>query len=238
MLEAQSVASGWKPVLEEFFRSEKGRSLRAFLEGRKAQGAVIFPPTPFRALELTDLSDAKVVIMGQDPYHEKGQAQGLAFSVAPGCRIPPSLRNIFKELGREFGMSAPDSGDLSSWAAQGVLLINAVFTVEEGKAGGHAGKGWEVLTDEIIRRLARDASPKAFLLWGAYAQKKEALIRGEASGRHLVLSCNHPSPLSASRPPVPFVGCGHFARANEWLAEQGLEPVDWTSVSGADLRLL
>lgn len=227
-----AVQAGWRPALQEFFESPEGQRLEAFLRIRQEAGAVIFPPTPFRALELTAPDRVSVVIVGQDPYHEQGQAQGLAFSVAPGCKIPPSLRNIFKELSREYGMNPPRSGDLTSWAKQGVLLINTVLTVEEGKAGSHARKGWEILTDSLILRLAEDPAPKAFLLWGGHAQKKEPLINGAGRG-HLILSCNHPSPLSALRPPQPFIGCGHFKMANDWLVSKGIVPVDWASVSQA-----
>ena len=225
-----AVQAGWLPALQEFFASARGQKLEAFLRLRREAGAVIFPLTPFRALELTPPECVSVVIVGQDPYHEQGQAQGLAFSVAPDCKIPPSLRNIFKELNREYGTPLPRSGDLTSWAKQGVLLINAVLTVEEGKAGSHAKKGWEVLTDSLIRKLAEDPVPKVFLLWGGHAQKKGALITATGRG-HLILSCNHPSPLSALRPPAPFIGCGHFKKANDWLVAKGIAPVDWTSVS-------
>lgn len=226
----EAVQARWRPILEEFFETEKGMRLERFLCERRSQGAVIFPPTPFRALELTPFDKVKVVIMGQDPYHERGQAQGLSFSVPLGCKIPPSLRNIFKELEREFGMQPPLSGDLTSWAMQGVLLINAVLTVEEGRAGAHARKGWESLTDRLIQELAQDSTPKVFMLWGGYAQKKASLITCAKQG-HLILTCNHPSPLSAMRPPVPFIGCNHFSKANEWLMSKGRAPIEWTIVS-------
>ncbi|MDL2058683.1 uracil-DNA glycosylase [Mesosutterella sp. AGMB02718] len=223
-------ANGWEPLLKNFFLSEPGLRLERFLKERSEQGAVIYPPTPFRAFELTPRDAVKVVIMGQDPYHERGQAQGLAFSVSAKCPVPPSLKNIFKELRREYSDQCPVSGDLSFWALQGVFLQNAVLTVEEGRAGSHAGRGWEILTDQVIDALARDSAPKVFLLWGAAAQKKEKLI--VASGHdHLILKCNHPSPLSANRPPVPFIGCGHFRKANEWLTRHGRLPVNWVDAS-------
>ncbi len=217
---------GWQPVLSEFFASETGRSLQTYLKERKNAGAVIFPPDPFRALRLTAPDKVRCVILGQDPYHEKGQAQGLAFSVDESVKVPRSLRNIFNELESEFGAKAPESGDLSDWAKQGVLLLNTVFTVEEGKAASHAGRGWEELSDRIIRKIAEGSRPAAFLLWGGHAQKKRDLIE-KASAAHLVLCCNHPSPLSARRPPVPFLGCGHFARVNAWLRERGEAEIQW-----------
>lgn len=226
LLPERCADNGWEPVLKKFFLSEAGENLERFLQARSRQGAVIYPPTPFRAFELTPRDDVKVVIMGQDPYHEKGQAQGLAFSVSSECPVPPSLKNIFKELRREYAGQCPASGDLSFWSSQGVFLQNAVLTVEEGRAGSHAGRGWEILTDQVIDELARDGAPKVFMLWGGAAQKKEKLIL--SAGRdHLILKCNHPSPLSANRPPVPFIGCGHFCKANEWLVRHGRQPVNW-----------
>lgn len=186
----------------------------------------MYPPRPFRALELTPLSDVRVVILGQDPYHGIGQAHGLAFSVNDGVKPPPSLRNIFKELRRDLGAPPPMSGSLEPWARQGVLLLNTVLTVEEGAPASHAKRGWEELTDSLISTVARDAAPKVFLLWGAQAQAKRGLI--EAAGAHLVLTANHPSPLSAARGPAPFMGCGHFSAANAWLRQRGLSAIDWS----------
>ena len=214
------IAPGWAPVVEAFFESEIGRRLGAFIEGRLAAGAVIYPPHPLRALELTALADVRMVILGQDPYHGPGQAEGLAFSVAPGVAPPPSLRNIFRELGQP----GRRDGSLSSWASQGVLLLNTCLTVEQGLPGSHAREGWEVLTDAITLAVAEYASPCVYLLWGAPAQTKAALIEATAArhGREtLVLKANHPSPLSARRPPLPFIGCGHFAMAEAWLAQRG-----------------
>lgn len=166
-----------------------------------------------------------VVILGQDPYHGPGQAEGLSFSVPAGIKVPPSLRNIKKELQRDLGVSVTQQGSLLSWAHQGVLLLNAILTVRGGEAASHRSLGWETLTDSIIRAVSETAPHAVFMLWGNFAQGKRALIEEE---KHLVLCANHPSPLSALRPPVPFIGCGHFGAANTWLAEHGLRPVDWT----------
>ena len=211
------VAPGWRPTTEAFFESPTGRKLLDFLQGRLAEGAVIFPPQPLRALELTPPKEVRVVILGQDPYHGRGQAEGLAFSVAPGVALPPSLRNIFKELQRDLGTPPPafpvPGGSLVKWATHGVLLLNTCLTVEESLPASHAGKGWEVLTDTLIRQVSDGDHPVVFMLWGAHAQSKRALIDVK---RHKVLVANHPSPLSALRPPLPFIGCGHFSQAREW----------------------
>jgi uracil-DNA glycosylase len=166
----------------------------------------------------------RVVILGQDPYHGRGQAEGLAFSVAPGVALPPSLRNIFKELQRDLGTPAPawpqPGGSLVKWAQNGVLLLNTTLTVEEGQPASHAGQGWEVLTDAVIRHVAQGPRPVVFMLWGSHAQGKRAVIPPDRG--HLVLCANHPSPLSALRPPVPFIGCGHFGQARAFRrAHQG-----------------
>ena len=211
------VAEGWQPTVDAFFQSAPGQSLQAFLQQRLEAGAVVFPPQPLRALQLTPPEAVRVVILGQDPYHGRGQAEGLAFSVAPGVPWPPSLRNIFKELQRDLGTPFPENpvpgGSLVKWAQKGVLLLNTCLTVEEGQPASHAGKGWEALTDAVIRRVSLDAQPAVFMLWGAHAQSKRPLIDAQ---RHLVLCANHPSPLSALRPPVPFIGCGHFSQARDW----------------------
>ena len=211
------VAPGWQTLVEGFFASPNGIQLLAFLRQRLAAGAVIFPPQPLRALALTAPESVRVVILGQDPYHGRGQAEGLAFSVAPGVALPPSLRNIFKELQRDLGEPMPPfpspGGSLVRWARQGVLLLNTCLTVEEGQPASHAGKGWEVLTDAIIRQVSDHSEHVVFMLWGSHAQSKHKLI--DAS-RHLILCANHPSPLSALRPPAPFIGCGHFSQARAW----------------------
>jgi uracil-DNA glycosylase len=168
------------------------------------------------------------VILGQDPYHGPGQAEGLAFSVPAGVKPPPSLRNIFVELQRDLGLAVPASGHLGGWARQGVLLLNTSFTVEDGNPGSHARRGWEALSDAIVSAVAADPGNKVFMLWGAHAQAKSGLIEAAGGGRHLVLQSNHPSPLSASRPPLPFLGCGHFGAANRYLQARGLPPIDWT----------
>ncbi|MDF1486682.1 uracil-DNA glycosylase [Ramlibacter sp. H39-3-26] len=214
-----SVAPGWQPLAEDFFTSAEGIRLLDFLHDRLQAGAVIFPPQPLRALELTPPDKVRVVILGQDPYHGRGQAEGLAFSVAPGVPLPPSLRNIFQELQRDLGTPPPafpsPGGSLVKWARNGVLLLNTCLTVEDGRPASHAGKGWEVLTDAVIRHVSQGERPVVFMLWGAHAQGKRALIDGR---RHLVLVANHPSPLSALRPPIPFIGCGHFGQARTWRA--------------------
>lgn len=221
-----ALAPGWEPLVRAFAASAAGAALRARLQARVRAGAAIYPPRPLRALELMARAAVRVVILGQDPYHGPGQAHGLAFSVPEGVRPPPSLRNILLELQRDCGCPAPRSGDLSRWARQGVLLLNAVLTVEQGRAASHANCGWEAFTDALIDALAQDALPKAFLLWGAQAQAKQARI--DAAGRrHLVLSANHPSPLSARRAPVPFLGCRHFTQANAFLRAHGRPEVNW-----------
>ena len=211
------VAAGWQGVVDDFFASPAGQNLLAFLTRRLADGAVIFPPQPLRALELTPPENVRVVILGQDPYHGRGQAEGLAFSVAPGVRIPPSLRNIFKEIQRDIGLPPPPfpvpGGSLVGWAENGVLLLNTCLTVEEGQPASHAAKGWEVLTDAVIRHVAQNSRRTVFMLWGAHAQSKAARID---AGRHTVLTANHPSPLSALRPPLPFIGSGHFSKLLDW----------------------
>ncbi len=217
------VAADWKPVVDAFLDSPAGRALGEFIRARLEAGATVFPPQPFRALELTPMSSVRAVVLGQDPYHGLGQAEGLAFSVAPGVKLPPSLRNIFKELG-----ARPADGSLAGWARRGVLLLNTSLTVEEGQPASHAKKGWELLTDALIARVAATASPCVYFLWGAHAQAKAGLIEAEARGHGreaLVIQTNHPSPLSATRGPVPFIGSGQFVQAREWLAARGITGV-------------
>lgn len=220
------LAAGWRPVVDAFLQGPQGRELAAFIEGRLAAGAVIYPPRPLRALELTPLAGVHAVILGQDPYHGPGQAEGLAFSVPDGVRPPPSLRNIYRELCGE--AAPPTGGSLLPWARQGVLLLNTVLTVEDGQPGSHARRGWEALTDALLAEVASRCSPCVYLLWGAHAQAKARLI-GDTAAAHgrdaLVLQANHPSPLSARRPPVPFLGCGHFRTARGWLAARGVPDV-------------
>ncbi|NQW80599.1 MAG: uracil-DNA glycosylase [Polaromonas sp.] len=229
------IDSSWAPVVDGFLASSTGQKLAQFVAQRLADGAVIYPSHPLRALALTPLPAVKVVILGQDPYHGPNQAHGLAFSVRHGNRIPPSLRNIFKEIDRDAAQvgvasasqpvpSGLRSGSLEAWAQQGVLLLNTCMTVEDGAPGSHAKQGWEALTDALIQAVAAAADPVVFMLWGAHAQAKREQIKGE----HLVLTANHPSPLSANRPPQPFLGCGHFVAANAWLQARGYKVIEWS----------
>ena len=213
----------WLDALATEFEQDYMKQLRAFLLERSGAGAVIYPPGKqiFNALDSTPLSQVKVVILGQDPYHGPGQAHGLCFSVQPGVPAPPSLVNVFKEIQADLGLPVPGHGHLQAWAERGVLLLNAVLTVERGKAGAHQGKGWERFTDAVVRAVHERRDNVAFLLWGSQAQKKGA---GIDQGRHLVLKAPHPSPLSAHR---GFLGCRHFSKANQWLESRGVEPVDW-----------
>ena len=231
-----AVHASWQPLVSAFWRSQTGQKLTAFLDERIRHGARIFPPQPLRALERTPLNKVRVVLLGQDPYHGQGQAEGLSFSVPQHMSPPPSLRNIFKELQADTGLQPPMSGSLMPWAERGVLLLNTCLTVEEGLPASHAKQGWEELTDAIIRAVAQQAQPVVFLLWGAHAQTKAGLIdkaeenaekTGLATKKHLVLKANHPSPLSAARPPVPFLGCGHFGQVNRWLKAAKQNPIDW-----------
>lgn len=222
------LGEDWLPCVREFLDSQTGQALSTQLQEALARQKTIYPPEPFRALALTPLHQVRVVILGQDPYHGPGQAEGLAFSVAHGMRLPPSLRNIFKELERSLGVAIPVQGSLRRWAEQGVLLLNTCLTVEAGLPASHAGWGWEALTDALVVALARNDQPLVFMLWGAHAQTKRRLIEAvDGAGRHEVLQANHPSPLSALRPPSPFSGCDHFAKANAFLRKSGLEPIKW-----------
>lgn len=220
---ALQKAAEWQAVLAGEFTQQYMLQLKAFLQQRKAQHTVIYPHSTnwFHALEATPLSQVKVVILGQDPYHQPGQAHGLCFSVKPGVAIPPSLLNIYKELKNDLGISPPQHGYLESWAKQGVLLLNAVLTVEHGKANAHQGKGWEQFTDKIVSLVNQQLDNVVFMLWGSYAQKKGAAIDTQ---RHLVLKAPHPSPLSAHR---GFLGCGHFSQANQYLSAHGKSAIDW-----------
>jgi uracil-DNA glycosylase len=221
----------WKARVGSVFEQPQMVALADFLRAEKRAGKVIYPPGPqiFAALDSTPFDAVKVVILGQDPYHGPGQAHGLCFSVRPGVPTPPSLDNIFKEIQRDLGIARPDHGCLLPWAQQGVLLLNAVLTVERGLAGSHAGKGWEGFTDACIDALNRERENLVFLLWGSYAQAKGKLIDRQ---RHLVLKAPHPSPLSAHR---GFIGCAHFSRANEYLRDRGHRSVDWRLPAAVDL---
>lgn len=230
------IPEEWKGDFAAFFKEPQGRGLLDFLHVRLEAGAVVYPPDPYRVFRLTRPSQVSVVVLGQDPYHGPGQAMGIAFSVPAGLKKrPPSLKNIFKEIDREGLGAMPADGDLSAWVRQGVLLMNATLTVEDGKPQSHAGRGWENLTDRLIARVLADGHPVVFMLWGAAAQKKKDFIEANAQAPVLILTSNHPSPLSALRPPVPFIGCGHFQTANEWLREHGRRPVRW---GHEDFRLL
>lgn len=216
------LPAGWR-VLEPETRTESFRSLQRFLQ-EDARRHTIYPPAAevFRALELTPLRDVRVLLLGQDPYHGPGQAEGLCFSVRRGVRLPASLRNIFRELEADVGVPPPQHGSLVRWAQQGVLLLNAVLTVRAGAPASHQGRGWEVFTDAVIRRVAAKRSPVVFALWGAHAQRKAPLID---TARHAIVAAAHPSPLSARR---GFLGTRPFSRINAALLEAGREPIDWS----------
>lgn len=221
--DALAAGTGWAERLQSEFQQDYMVRLGDFLAAEEQAGKSLLPPRPlcFNALNATPFDRVGVVILGQDPYHGPDQAHGLCFSVRPGVKVPPSLRNIFKELKAELGLEPPDHGCLQPWATQGVLLLNSVLTVEEGHAGAHQGKGWERFTDRIVGALNEERQDLVFMLWGNYAQKKGQFIDRR---RHLVLESAHPSPLSASR---GFFGNGHFAMANEWLAARGRLEIDW-----------
>lgn len=214
----------WLPHLRDEFETERMRTLRDFLVEQKKRGQKIYPRSEewFGALNTTPFDDVKVVILGQDPYHGPGQAHGLCFSVRPGVPFPPSLDNIFKELHADLGIARPTHGCLTRWAEQGVLLLNSVLTVEDGRAASHQGKGWEQFTDRIIQALNEKKNGLVFVLWGAYAQKKGAFID---RGRHLVLESPHPSPLSAHR---GFFGTKPFSKINAYLRSRGVREIDWS----------
>ncbi|MHC9086345.1 uracil-DNA glycosylase [Luteimonas sp. RIT-PG2_3] len=221
----------WKQHIGDWLQRDDMQALSAFLRQRKQAGARIYPPGPqiFAAFDATPFDDVKVVILGQDPYHGPGQAHGLCFSVQPDVPVPPSLDNMFKEIQRDLGLPRPDHGWLMPWARQGVLLLNAVLTVEEGRAGAHQGKGWEGFTDHVVDVLNREREGLVFLLWGSYAQAKGKVIDAQ---RHRVLRTTHPSPLSAYR---GFLGSGHFSSTNAWLTRSGQTPIDWSLPPRASL---
>lgn len=220
-LDMVNIQNSWDEVLSDEFKSEYYLKLREFLK-KEYFSRTIYPPMNdiFNALKLTPYEKVKVVILGQDPYHEKGQAEGLCFSVPKGVKTPPSLVNIFKEIKDDLNIDNL-SPELSCWAKQGVLLLNTSLTVREGQANSHSGKGWEILTDAIIKKLNDRKQPIVFLLWGANARSKAAFITNK---NHLVLSAAHPSPLSAYN---GFFGCKHFSKTNEFLIKNGIEPIDW-----------
>lgn len=228
---AQQIAflqldQSWRDVIGGEFDQPYMHALQEFLLQEKNSGRDVYPKDAdiFNALNTTPFEKVDVVIIGQDPYHGQDQAHGLAFSVRAGLALPPSLVNIYKEIESEFGVKMPRRGDLTGWAEQGVLLLNATLTVQAAHAGSHQGRGWEPFTDSIIRALNERDRNIVFMLWGAYAQKKGAFIDRK---KHLVLEAPHPSPLSAHR---GFLGCGHFKKSNDYLAAHGRKPVDWTQV--------
>ena len=217
------ISAGWKKALSNEFKKDYFLGIVELLKNEIESKQVIYPPGPviFNAFNTTDLKDVKVVIIGQDPYHGPGQAHGLSFSVPKGIPHPPSLRNIFKELSSDCGIQIPHSGDLSSWAKQGVLLLNATLSVRDGQAGSHQKKGWEVFTDSVITKLSSSKKGLVFILWGRYARNKAAIIDQSI---HHVLESAHPSPLSAH---AGFFGCKHFSSANSLLVNDGGSPIDW-----------
>ena len=218
-----NIESSWKEVLSDEFNGLYFARLAAFVKEAYAKG-VVYPPGKyiFEAFNRTPFDKVKVVILGQDPYHEPNQAHGLCFSVRKGVQVPPSLVNIYKELEQEYGTPFLNrNGDLSHWADQGVLLLNATLTVAAGSAGSHQGKGWEMFTDAVVARLAERREHLVFILWGSYARRKGAFVSRQ---RHLVLEAAHPSPLSAFH---GFFGCGHFKKANDYLIAHGMAPIAW-----------
>ena len=224
---AVRLHESWLAPLRDEFASPYMAGLRDFLLAERSAGKRIFPKGRewFAALDLTPLDAVRVVILGQDPYHGPDQAHGLCFSVRHGTPPPPSLVNIYKELEADLGLARPRHGFLEHWAKQGVLLLNSVLTVEMGRAASHRERGWERFTDAVIRLVAARPDPVVFMLWGSYAQKKGAFIRGIGQGgHHLILKAPHPSPLSAHN---GFFGCRHFSRANAFLVSRGLPPIDW-----------
>lgn len=221
------VHRAWQALTTAFADSEVGMRLCAQVDARRAAGAEIYPRRPLRALPEGGPAAVRVVILGQDPYHGPGEAEGLAFSVPEGVRRPPSLRNIHQELADDLGLPTPPHGSLAPWVTQGVLLLNTTLTVERDRPASHAKLGWERLTDSLIDAVAADPAPKVFLLWGAHAQQKAERI-GLAGRGHGVVMSNHPSPLSARRPPQPFLGSRPFSRTHDLLRERGADPVDWS----------
>ena len=217
------ISDEWDEILKEEFSSSEYLKLREFLKTEYSTQK-IFPSMYdiFNSMKRTDFSNVKVVLLGQDPYHNDGQAMGLSFSVPKGIDIPPSLSNIYKEIHQELGIEPKKDGDLTGWADQGVLLLNAVLTVRAHQANSHKGKGWEYFTDSIIKKISDKKQGVVFLLWGANARSKKSLIDGR---KHLILECAHPSPLSAYN---GFFGSGHFIKTNEYLVKQGKTPIDWS----------
>lgn len=222
------VANDWRALLQNFADSADGKHVCEAVDARVAAGATVFPPDPLLALKLTPLHQVRVLVLGQDPYHRAGQAEGLAFSVATGTAWPPSLRNVLAEWQRDLGLALPLSGSLRPWARQGVLLLNTALSVEEARPASHSRYGWQSLTSAIVAAVVSSRQPTVLLLWGAHAQGVLAGVDPTTFGAsHLALACNHPSPLAARRGPVPFVGCCHFSQASRFLSAAGRGQLDW-----------
>ncbi len=217
------IEESWKEILKEEFEKIYFQHIITFLKAEKSSGKIIYPPGPlfFNAFEKTPFGKLKVVIIGQDPYHNKGQAHGLSFSVPNGIAKPPSLINIFKELKNDLGIEIPENGNLEKWASQGVLLLNASLSVRQNEPGSHSAIGWLQFTDQVIKKISNEKEGIIFLLWGKFAQEKQSLID---ETKHFVLKAAHPSPFSADK---GFFGCKHFSKTNELLMKQGKEPIDW-----------
>jgi uracil-DNA glycosylase len=227
MANIEAIPESWRAALLPVLETPQARKLEAFLKAEEDAGKRIYPPKGQRlaALDLTPLDQVKVVILGQDPYHGVGQAHGLCFSVASDVKVPPSLVNIYKEIEADLGLPRPSHGNLENWARQGVLLLNNSLTVEDGKAGSHAGLGWEAITDAAVAAVAAKEEPCVFLLWGNHARKKAERVAGLGpDSHHLILTAPHPSPLSAHS---GFLGCRHFSKANAFLEANGRGAVDW-----------
>lgn len=227
MSNSDAIPDSWRAALDAVVAKPEARRLGGFLQAEEDAGKRIYPPRGQRlaALDLTPLDRVKVVILGQDPYHGAGQAHGLSFSVQPGVRVPPSLVNIYKELHSDLGLPVPAHGNLTAWARQGVLLLNAALTVEDGKPASHQGKGWEAITDAVVGAVAAKTDPCVFLLWGNHARKKAARVAGLGKGSpHLVLTAPHPSPLSAYS---GWFGSRPFSQANAFLEAKGRGAIDW-----------
>lgn len=223
MILNKTITTSWKPILEKMFQEDYFFQIEAFLTNEKKNGNIVFPAEDavFNAFNACDFEDIKVVIIGQDPYHNVGQAHGLSFSVPLGVKVPPSLQNIFKEMQQDLAIPIPKNGNLTPWAEQGVFLLNAILTVNAHQAASHKNAGWTLFTDEVIRTLSNKAENLVFLLWGDFAQKKHVLID---NNKHLVLIATHPSPLSAHG---GFFGCKHFSKTNDYLIKHNKKPLNW-----------
>jgi uracil-DNA glycosylase len=218
-----AIEESWKKELHSEFEKPYFGKIKEFIVAEKAKGKTVFPPGPliFNAFNLTPFQDVKVVILGQDPYHGKGQAHGLSFSVPFGITAPPSLKNIYKELDSDLGLKAPNHGNLEAWTKQGVFLLNAFLTVNEGEPASHKNAGWEVFTNAVIKAISRNREHVVFMLWGKFAQQKEVLIDTQ---KHLILRAAHPSPLAGGA----FFGCKHFSKANKYLESKNIAPINWS----------